>query len=713
MFFRADDLVSDSPPRKSLERAGIETSPERAIYMHVVPNSQKLNNTLSKKRPHESVDYIAHRQSKNPQHINSKVDVMSIVDHKMSNLLQPQAQNVSVSPSLDPMIVPTRNTLPPSKTASSTLLISGIVNDNLNEILDKPEFLPHTGATFTVLLTGRNTIGDTKTGKYTTYQIQTTQTAPFVRRWSVQRRYRHFVDFRTKLRRCGAKNISALPPKTWTSNNFDETFLQKRQEGLNSWLRSIPPIYSLSTIDSKLDIKNKDNITNVIRSFLIDLENDNYVLGRRVVGNNEYMDGSKGNDTNNDDNRNNNKTGSMSSNSSSTIATPTGTPSRLHLSINNNGLTTTPPIAAVTLSSFELLKVLGKGSYGKVILVRKKTGHDAGSLYAMKVLKKEHVMKKKQVAHTRTERSVLGSIRHPFIVRLHYAFQTGEKLHFVLDYCSGGELFFHLQKHGRFPPKLALFYTAELALALGELHQHGVVYRDMKPENILLDDLGHVQLADFGLSKEGIKSGEKGTRSFCGTPEYLAPEVLERKGHGFAVDWWALGALLYEMITGLPPWYSRDRQKMFACIRGAPLQFPGYVVGELKALIADFLVREPTNRLGGRGEDVLEIKEHSIFRNVNWDALVRRETKPPWKPPVQNLSASFKNSYDVSNFEQTFTNLPVQSLGSSLNDSLGRAVRGESATNGAFEGFTYVDESMLMEENFRDRLNVGLGVDKK
>ena len=228
----------------------------------------------------------------------------------------------------------------------------------------------------------------------------------------------------------------------------------------------------------------------------------------------------------------------------------------------------------------------------------------------------------------------------------------------------------------------------------------------MKPENILLDYLGHVQLADFGLSKEGIKSGEKGTRSFCGTPEYLAPEVLERKGHGFAVDWWALGALLYEMITGLPPWYSRDRQKMFASIRGAPLQFPSYIVGELKALISALLVRDPRNRLGGHGSDVDEIKDHPIFRNVNWGALLRRETKPPWKPPAQNMSTSFKNSYDVSNFEQTFTNLPVQSLGSSLNGSLGRSVRGESATNGAFEGFTYVDECVLMEENFKDRLKL-------
>jgi serine/threonine protein kinase len=710
MFFRADDLASDSPPRRSIERTALGSSPGRmSNSAHVLRKHRNIKPALSKKRPHESVDYILHRQTKTPHHISGKVDALSLVDHKMSNLLQSHPQKVSVSPSLDPMIVPARDRQ--KKTIISDLPTSELdfVGNHNDKLLHNPEFLPRSDAKFTVTLTGRDTIGDTKNGKYTTYQIQTTQTDPCIRRWTVQRRYRHFVDFRTKLRRCGAKNISALPPKTWTSNNFDESFLQKRQDGLNNWLRNIPSVFSLRTNDSKLHIKSKDNIVNVVRSFLIDLDTGLCNHSGTTSG---YNDINVRGDINTDCDGSARNNGSISSNSSSTIATPTGTPSKPHNTINTTTSTPTPPIAAVTLSNFELLKVLGKGSYGKVILVRKKTGHDSGSLYAMKVLKKEHVMKKKQVAHTRTERSVLGSIRHPFIVRLHYAFQTGEKLHFVLDYCSGGELFFHLQKHGRFPPKLALFYTAELALALGELHQHGVVYRDMKPENILLDDLGHVQLADFGLSKEGIKSGEKGTRSFCGTPEYLAPEVLERKGHGFAVDWWALGALLYEMITGLPPWYSRDRQKMFACIRGAPLQFPGYVIGELKSLIADFLVREPTNRLGGRGEDVNEIKEHPIFRNVNWGALVRRETKPPWKPPAQNISASFKNSYDVSNFEQTFTNLPVQSLGSSFNDSIGRAVRGESATNGAFEGFTYVDESVLMEENFRERLNLGLGAVK-
>eukprot|EP00947_MAST-08B_sp_MAST-8B-sp1_P004623 g4623.t1 len=227
------------------------------------------------------------------------------------------------------------------------------------------------------------------------------------------------------------------------------------------------------------------------------------------------------------------------------------------------------PINPVKISDFEAVSVLGKGSFGKVLLVRKR---DTNRLYAMKVLKKQYVIKKRQVEHTKTERSVLGSVQHPFIVKLHFAFQTGDKLHLVLDYCSGGELFFHLQNKGRFLQPLALFYTAELALALGALHSAGVVFRDLKPENILLDEVGHIKLADFGLSKEGIQDQAAGTRSFCGTPEYLAPEILLRQGHGKAVDWWSLGALLYEMLTGLPPWYSRDRNKMFASIRSAPLQ---------------------------------------------------------------------------------------------------------------------------------------------
>jgi len=195
--------------------------------------------------------------------------------------------------------------------------------------------------------------------------------------------------------------------------------------------------------------------------------------------------------------------------------------------------------------------------FGKVVLVVKKAGRDASNLYAMKILHKENVVNKKQVEHTLTERSVLGKMNHPFIVKLHYAFQTDKKLHFVLDYCAGGELFFHLGKAGRFTEEQGRFYAAEMTLALGHLHSHGVVYRDLKPENILFEATGHLKLADFGLSKEGVESTQ-GSHSFCGTPEYLAPEVLNRTGHGTAVDWWSLGALLYEMLTGLPPWFSQD-----------------------------------------------------------------------------------------------------------------------------------------------------------
>jgi serine/threonine protein kinase len=616
------------------------------------------SNPSQKKRPHESVDYVQHRHRKlkvkgGAQSSQPAGKLGAVITHSQ----QP--------PSAGPIVVSNRKKCPKMS-------------------VNSPEKLPP-GANFTASLIERSTEIDRNNIKYTAYSIEVQQSIPNIQNWKIQRRYRDFVEFRVKLRRCRFNNVGKLPPKTWTKHTFDEVFLGKRQDALAKWIEDTLAQHRAGAnhvtagsngLSSPVGEKELAGINECIRGFLV----DSYGYKKQGI------------------------LRADAPLSDCIIAPPL--PSNVQGAENEPGNEEerpSIPIAAVALTNFELLKVLGKGSYGKVILVRKKCGHDAGALYAMKVLKKEHVMKKKQVAHTKTERSVLGTIRHPFIVRLHYAFQTGEKLHFVLDYCSGGELFFHLQKHGRFPPKLALFYTAELSLALGELHSHGIVYRDMKPENILLDDVGHVQLADFGLSKEGIKSGEKGTRSFCGTPEYLAPEVLERKGHGFAVDWWALGALLYEMITGLPPWYSRDRQKMFASIRAAPLVFPGYVVGDLKEFITEFLVRDPKQRLGGRGEDVIEVRDHLIFRFVNWDALLRRETKPPWKPPATN---SFMNSYDTSNFETSFTNLPVQSLGSSLPNELNRVERAQSATNGAFEGFTYVDESVLLSDNFRQKLDL-------
>lgn len=241
---------------------------------------------------------------------------------------------------------------------------------------------------------------------------------------------------------------------------------------------------------------------------------------------------------------------------------------------NNNGNQASIPKRTISLEAFKIIKVIGKGSFGKVFLVRDKA---SGMLYAMKVLKKDYIKRKNQVEHTKTERSVLGNVRHPYIVGLNMAFQTADKLFFVLDYCSGGELFFHLGKVGRFPEDRSKFYAGQIILALEYVHKMGIIYRDLKPENVLLDQYGNVRLTDFGLSKEGVLDHSSGANSFCGTPEYIAPEVLLRQGHGRAVDWWSLGALLYEMITGLPPFYSRNRETMFEKIMRAELTFPNTV----------------------------------------------------------------------------------------------------------------------------------------
>ena len=212
--------------------------------------------------------------------------------------------------------------------------------------------------------------------------------------------------------------------------------------------------------------------------------------------------------------------------------------------------------AKVRLEDFELLKVLGRGSFGKVMLVRYRAD---GRKFAMKILKKKAIIARNQVEHTRAERKILESLQHPFLMTLRFAFQSQEKLYFVLDYYQGGELFFHLKNQRRFSEAIARLFVAEIALALGHLHSLGVVYRDLKPENILLDDLGHVCLTDFGLSKD-LEYQDK-SHTFCGTPEYLAPEIVAGLGHNSEVDWWSLGILLYELTVGIPPFYTHAGQR--------------------------------------------------------------------------------------------------------------------------------------------------------
>jgi serine/threonine protein kinase len=212
----------------------------------------------------------------------------------------------------------------------------------------------------------------------------------------------------------------------------------------------------------------------------------------------------------------------------------------------------------ISPESFQLLKVIGRGGFSKVFLVRKK---DSGLLFAMKLMEKDFIRQDGKFRQVMCERKIMEKLDHPFIVKLHYAFQTEHDLSFVMDLCAGGELFYLLHQHGRLSEDAARFYFAEILLGLEYLHDRQIVYRDMKPENVLIDIDGHLKLADFGLSKT-LEDGEL-TNSFCGSPEYMSPEVLINEGHSFPVDFYALGAILFEMITGLPPHYDQDRDTMY------------------------------------------------------------------------------------------------------------------------------------------------------
>uniref|UniRef100_A0A8C1QT45 non-specific serine/threonine protein kinase n=1 Tax=Cyprinus carpio TaxID=7962 RepID=A0A8C1QT45_CYPCA len=282
---------------------------------------------------------------------------------------------------------------------------------------------------------------------------------------------------------------------------------------------------------------------------------------------------------------------------------------------------------------FELCKVLGQGSFGKVFLVKKITGPDAGQLYAMKVLKKA-TLKVRDRMRTKMERDILVEVNHPFIVKLHYAFQTEGKLYLILDFLRGGDLFTRLSKEVMFTEEDVKFYLAELALALDHLHGLGIIYRDLKPENILLDNDGHIKLTDFGLSKESIDHENK-AYSFCGTVEYMAPEVVNRRGHTHSADWWSYGVLMFEMLTGTLPFQGKDRKETMTMILKAKLGMPPFLSPEAQSLLRNLFKRNAGNRLGAGPDGVEEIKRHSFFSTIDWNKLYRKEVTPPFKPVNQ------------------------------------------------------------------------------
>ncbi|CAD8132805.1 unnamed protein product [Paramecium octaurelia] len=324
----------------------------------------------------------------------------------------------------------------------------------------------------------------------------------------------------------------------------------------------------------------------------------------------------------------------------------------------------------LTIDHFTLLKVIGKGSYAKVILVKK---NDNKEIYAMKILKKKNIEKRKQEDHVLGERNILVEVKHPFIIKMFYAFKNDVKLYFVLEYCSGGELFNLLQKRKVFTEDQARFYAAQIVLALEHLHNHDIIYRDLKPENVLIDAQGYIRITDFGLSKRNVK-GTKDAQSVCGTPEYLAPEILLKSGHGKPVDWWTLGAIIYEMLSGFPPFYTQNREELFESIKFAQLKYPVSLTPACKSLLEGLFSKNPDKRLGSKGAQ--EIKDHPWFLNVNWDTLLKKLYKPPFIPLV-------KSEVDVSNFDPEFTEQPLES-----HDPNSLSIGGESIGQ-KYQDFTY------------------------
>ena len=338
----------------------------------------------------------------------------------------------------------------------------------------------------------------------------------------------------------------------------------------------------------------------------------------------------------------------------------------------------------LTYNDFQPIKLLGRGSFGEVILVRLKS---TKKVYAMKILDKKILKMKKQQNHTKTERDLMVKINSPFIVNIKSAFQDDTNLYLVSEFMQGGDMFFHMHD-GQiviFSHDKTRFYMLELVLALESLHKNNMVYRDLKPENILLDSKGHVKLTDFGLSKI-LEDEDDKAFTLCGTPQYLAPEVLLKKGYDKMVDWWSLGCVMYEMLMGRLP-FAIKRGMINLKIYEKKIDFPRKISNEARDLIEKFLVVNPTERLGYGPNGTDDIKNHPFFNGVDWDLAIQKKYKPPFIPKL-------KNDVDLRYFDNCFTDEPIGGPKRKI------TIRDrDREPSNEYKGFTYMAESVSKELN--------------
>ncbi|XP_041638413.1 protein kinase C delta type-like isoform X3 [Cheilinus undulatus] len=352
---------------------------------------------------------------------------------------------------------------------------------------------------------------------------------------------------------------------------------------------------------------------------------------------------------------------------------PSGGDSKAHEDVSPAPAAPTSPRVRLSLNQLVLHKVLGKGSFGKVLLAELK---GQGQYFAVKVLKKDVVLMDDDVECTMVEKRVLAlAWENPFLTHLYSTFQSKEHLFFVMEYLNGGDLMFHIQVNGRFDVIRSTFYAAEIIVGLQFLHSKGIIYRDLKLDNVMLDKDGHIKIADFGMCKENVFGDARAT-TFCGTPDYIAPEILLGQKYTFSVDWWSFGVLVYEMLIGQSPFQGDDEDELFESIRSDTPHYPRWITKEAKSLLELLFERDPCRRLGVVGD----IRAHPFFRNINWPALERREVTPPFKPKV-------KSPGDCSNFDREFLSEKprLSHADKNLIDSMDQT---------AFSGFSFVNPKL-------------------